>query len=568
MNQAEYMWIDGMKVKLEGEKNILQVIRKAGINLPTFCYHSTLSTYGACRMCVVEDDRGSVMAACSTMPKDGLSIKTNTKKLQKHRRLILELILANHCRDCTTCEENKDCALRALASRFGINHVRFQDIREQQTVDRTSPAIVRDPNKCILCGDCVRVCAETQKMGVIDFAYRGSDIRVTPAFNRTLSETDCVSCGQCAAVCPTAALTIKNQTQEVWDVLLDPDKRVVCQMAPAVRVALGEEFNLPAGQLVTGRAFAALNRMGFDFVYDTSLAADMTVVEEAAEFLERLKQGGPFPMFTSCCPAWVKFVEERHPELMHNISSCKSPMQMLGAVSRRYYEKPEFQDKDTIMVAVMPCTAKKAEAARQEFGHDDKQDIDISITTQELAQMIREAGIDLPGISPESPDMPFGLASGSGLLFGVTGGVAEAVIRRCAGEKTSETLQAISYSGVRGFDGIKEAVIHMEGKEIRIAVCHGLRNAENLIRRMEKGEVYYDFVEVMSCPGGCINGAGQPVVRDGKVTEERAASIYNADGMSQLKYSDENPLVQAIYKDMCSDEAHRLLHVHYQHTAS
>lgn len=559
----EYMWIDGLKVKLEGEKNVLTVIRKTGINLPTFCYHSSLSTYGACRMCVVEDEKGSVMAACSTIPREGMSIKTNTKKLLKHRRMILELILANHCRDCTVCEKNKHCELRALASRLGVTDIRFENNRRVHPIDDSSPSILRDPSKCILCGDCVRVCSEVQGMGILDFAHRGADIQVTPAFDKDLNETDCVSCGQCVAVCPTGALVIKSETQKVWDALLDPNKRVICQMAPAVRVALGEEFDLPAGELVTGRTFAALNRLGFDYVYDTSLSADLTVVEESNEFLERLKNGGPFPMFTSCCPGWVRFVEAKHPELLDNISTCKSPMQMLAAISRKHFEQPEWSEKETVMVAVMPCTAKKAEAARPEFSHDGKRDVDISITTQELAFMIQEAGIDLANLPPESPDMPFGLASGSGLLFGVTGGVAEAVIRRCVNQKTTESLQMISYSGVRGIDSIKEASLELGGREIKIAVVHGLSNADKLIREMKAGKVYYDFIEVMACPGGCICGGGQPIARRASTKIKRAESIYNADGSAQLKYSEQNPLVQAIYDSEDENSIHHLLHVHY-----
>ena len=567
-HNEKFMWIDGMKVKLEGEPNILQVIRKTGIELPTFCYHSDLSLYGACRMCVVEDDRGSVMAACSTLPKHGMSIKTNTKKLLKHRRMILELILANHCRDCTTCDKNDKCDLRALASRLGVYNVRFENSRPVQPVDTSSPAIVRDPSKCILCGDCVRVCDEVQGMGVIDFAHRGSDIQVTPAFGKSLAETDCVSCGQCVAVCPTAALHIKGQTQEVWDALHDPNKRVVCQMAPAVRVALGEEFGMEAGGLTTGKIFAALNRLGFDYVYDTCLSADLTVVEESNELLERLQNGGPFPLFSSCCPGWIKFVEERHPELLDNISTCKSPMQMLSAVSRKYFQRPEWNDgKETVMVAIMPCTAKKAEAARKEFYHDGKYDTDVVLTTSELSYMLKEAGIDMANLLPESPDMPFGLASGSGLLFGVTGGVTEAVIRHCVGLKTSETLQDITYCGVRGMEGLKEAIVDMGDKQLRIAMVSGLANTEKLIKEMQAGNIYYDFVEVMTCPGGCINGGGQPLVQKRKnVPQTRSSAIYAADGMAQLKYSDENPQVKSIYNDiMGMGEAHKLLHVHYPH---
>lgn len=565
MKNNDYMTIDGMKVKIEGEKNLLTLIRKTGINLPTFCYHSDLSIYGACRMCVVEDDKGEIMASCSTVPREGMVIHTHTKRILKHRRMILELMLANHKRDCTICEKNDDCQLRILASRFGVYDIRFDDSRETYEIDDSSISIVRDPNKCILCGDCVRVCSETQKMGVLEFVNRGSEIQVMPAFNRKLADTNCVSCGQCVAACPTAALIIKDHTQQVWDALHDPLKRVVIQMAPAVRVALGEEFNLPPGQLVTGRTIAAMRRLGFDEVYDTSLAADITVIEEAQEFVDRLNSQGKFPMFTSCCPAWVKYVEEKQPDLLDHISSCKSPMQMLASVSKKHFAQKEFREKETVMVAVMPCTAKKHEAARKEFETDGTPDVDVVITTQELAYMIKEAGIDIANLDPESPDMPFGLASGSGILFGVTGGVAEAVIRRFAEEKTSEALKEITYVGVRGEKGIKEATIQVGEKEIKIAVVQGLRNAHNLVKLVNSGKRYYDFIEVMACPGGCVCGAGQPVMKDRSTRTERTTGIYDADRMAQLKWSDENPMVKDIYEKLLDDESSRhQLHVHYQ----
>ncbi|HOV41812.1 MAG TPA: [Fe-Fe] hydrogenase large subunit C-terminal domain-containing protein, partial [Oscillospiraceae bacterium] len=354
------MYIDDQRVEFDGEKNVLAVIRKAGIDMPTFCYYSELSTYGACRMCVVENEWGGIDASCSMQPKDGMRIKTNTLKLRKHRKMILELLLAAHCRDCTTCDKNGKCKLQELAKQFGITRVRFNDTREEMEPDNSSPAIVRNPNKCILCGDCVRVCSEIQGMGVLDFAFRGSRLQVMPAFNRKMSETNCISCGQCAAVCPTGAITIKKDIDKVWEAIYDKKKRVIVQIAPAVRVALGEEFGLPAGENVLGKLVAALKMVGFDHVYDTTLGADLTVMEESKEFLKRLENGGPFPMFTSCCPAWVRYIETQKPEMLENISSCKSPMQMFGATAKEHYRSMESVDeKETIVVAIMPCTAKK-----------------------------------------------------------------------------------------------------------------------------------------------------------------------------------------------------------------
>lgn len=353
-----YMYVDGMKVEIEGEKNILEVIRKAGIEMPTFCYYSELSTYGACRMCVVENERGGIDAACSTVPRDGMSIKTNTPTLQKHRKMILELLLSTHCRDCTTCSKNGSCRLQELALRFGVKQVRFKNNRPEKEKDTSSKSIVRDPNKCILCGDCVRVCQEKQGLGIIDFAFRGSKLQVMPAFDMKLADTDCVNCGQCAAVCPTGAIIVKDETEKMWNYLADPNKKVVVQIAPAVRVALGDEFGMEHGENVLGKTVKALKMMGVDCVFDTVLAADLTVMEESREFVERVKNGGPFPMFTSCCPAWIKFVETKHPELINkNISSCKSPMQMFGSVIKKWHEDSDDK-RELVSVAIMPCTAK------------------------------------------------------------------------------------------------------------------------------------------------------------------------------------------------------------------
>ncbi len=558
-----YMYIDDMKVEFENEKNILEVTRRIGIELPTLCYYSELSTYGACRMCMVENEKGGFEAACSTLPRDGMRIKTNTPALIKHRRMILELLLAAHCRDCTTCDKSGACRLQELALRYGVKRVRFADHREEKPLDTSSKSIVRDPNKCILCGDCVRVCREKQGMGILDFAYRGSKMRVMPAFDRKLAETDCVNCGQCAAVCPTGAITVKDETDEMWKYLNDPKKMVVVQVAPAVRVALGEQFGLPEGANVMGKIVKALKMMGVDKVFDTVVSADMTVVEEAGEFLERVATGGPFPMFTSCCPAWIKYAETKHPEFINkNISSCKSPLQMFGAVIDELYgNDPE---RELISVAVMPCTAKKYEVSRSEFTKaDGKRIVELSLTTQELANMIKNAGIDFANLEEEFLDAPFDMGgSGAGVIFGVTGGVAEAVIRECAKDKTNAYVKEMRDVGVRGKESMKEAVINVDGRDIHIAVVHGLKAAEDLIQKMERGEAYYDIVEVMACPEGCIGGAGQPFALNPR-RDKRAKALYRTDNDMSMKFSSKHPETIYAFDEIVKGRNHEMLHVHY-----
>ena len=554
------MYVDGVCVPFDGEKNVLAVIRKAGIDMPTFCYYSELSTFGACRMCVVENEQtGKIDASCSMEPRDGLRIRTNTERLLKHRRMILSLMLSSHCRDCTVCEKSGHCRLQELARRFGVYNIPFEDTRPYYEKDWSSPAVVRDPNKCILCGDCIRVCNELQGMGILDFAYRGSNVQVMPAFDRKLSQTHCISCGQCAAVCLTGAITIRNQITEAWKALHDPQLRVVIQIAPAVRVALGEAFGLRPGENVLDKLVASLKLMGADEVYDTTFAADMTVMEETAEFLRRLEAGGPFPMFTSCCPAWIRYLEHEDPKYLKHISTCKSPMEMFAAILRA---KPETDGRKLYHIAIMPCTAKKMEAARKEFTHDGQPDVDLVLTTQEVIQMIQEAGIrfnDLPG---EAPDMPFGLGTGAGVIFGTTGGVAEAVARRVMADESRNTLQAIAYSGLRGSGAIRAAELHVGDKTIRVGVVHGLANAKRLIAQMEAGEEHFDLVEVMTCTGGCVGGAGQPY---GLTPQKnaRAEGLYEADRSSLIKASQSNPILNTLYEKLPAEQAHHLLHVHY-----
>ena len=558
------MIIDGKKVNFNGQKNILSVIRDCNIDLPTFCYHSELSIYGACRMCSVETSDGKIIASCSELPKNGLEIYTNSPRIRKYRKMILELLLSNHDRDCTSCERTGKCQLQKLARRYGINQIRFNQLIVENEIDNSSPSIVRNPNKCIKCGDCVMVCEEIQGVGALGFSHRGTEVQIKPAFNKKLSETNCVNCGQCRIVCPTGAITIKNETQKVWDAIYDKNIRVIAQIAPAVRVALGEEFGLKPGEVTIGKIASILRKIGVDEVYDTALSADLTVMEESDEFLERFTKNENLPLFTSCCPAWVKFAENKYPELAKNISTCKSPQQMFGTVAREVFNKKDEEDgKKTFIISIMPCTAKKAEASRSEFSHDGVREVDVVLTTQELAIMIKEVGVNFHTIEEESLDMPFGIASGAGIIFGTTGGVTEAVLRRLLKDKFGKEDCQVIFNSVRGLESIKEATVEVDGKIINIAVVHGLKDADSLVRQIKNGERYFDLVEVMACKGGCIAGGGQPVPRI--ITKEtrslRALGLYNIDKINQIKSSEDNYIVKSIYKDIIKDNNH-ILHVH------
>ena len=559
MEKKKFMTIDGLPVEINGESNLLELIRKAGIKIPTFCYHSELSVYGACRMCMVENERGMLMAACSTAPREGMDIRTNTERLRRYRKNILELLLANHCRDCTTCENNGSCKLQELARRFNINGVRFPNTQPEPKLDTSSVSIVRDSAKCILCGDCVRVCNEVQHVGAIDFVFRGSRMKIATAFDRPIAESPCVGCGQCAAVCPTGAIVVKSDIEKVWKALEDKDVKVSVQIAPAVRVAVGQELKMGVGKSVMGKIVAALHRMGFDDVFDTVTGADLTVLEESEEFLGRVAEGGKFPLFTSCCPAWIQYCEKNFPELLPNVSSCKSPMEMFAAIIK---EQAKLSSRRHFHVAIMPCTAKKFEAARDEFKHDGNPDVDAVLTSQELIRMIKEAGIAFDELAPEAVDVPFSGVSGAGVIFGVTGGVTEAVLRRVSSDKSRAALANISYCGVRGMEGVKEATIPYGDIEVKIAVVSGLANADKLIRKIQAGEAFYHLVEVMACPGGCVNGGGQPFGHS-EVKFKRAEGLYEVDGESSIKRSEENAVATVLYQGLLKGKVHELLHVSY-----
>jgi NADH-quinone oxidoreductase subunit G len=553
-----FVIIDDIPVEINGEKNLLELINKINIQLPTFCYHSELSIYGACRLCMVENEWGGLDAACSTPPKPGMVIRTNTDRLRKYRKNILELLLSNHCRDCTICSNNGKCKLQELAMRFNIKGIRFPNTAQEPDVDSSSYSIEKDINKCILCGDCVRMCSEIQNVGAIDFTRRGAKMTVSTAFDIPLSESNCVACGQCSAVCPTGAIVVKDNSVDVWKAIDDPMCKVTVQVAPAVRVAVGQEFGLEPGANGMGKIVAALKLMGFNEVYDTSTGADLTVLEESNEFLKRVQKGENLPLLTSCCPAWIRFAETKYPEFLSNISTCRSPMQMFASIIK---QQAVSGGKKHVHIAVMPCTAKKYEAQRDEFKVDGKPNVDYVLTTQELIQMIKEAGIDFKKLEPEAVDMAYGWMSGAAMIFGVTGGVTEAVLRRVSANKSNVGLRTIEYTGIRGLEGVKEARIPFGDKQLRIAVVSGLRNTSNLLDKVKAGE-HYDLIEIMACPDGCINGGGQPF-STAEEREMRSKGLYAADKLSSIRRSEENPLMMSLYNGVLRGRVHELLHVDY-----
>ena len=560
--------IDGKIVAIQGERNLLELVRKANIDLPTFCYHSDLSVYGACRLCLVDVQGRGIQAACSTPPQPDMIVRTQTQELREIRRISIELLLANHDQSCPTCPKSASCQLQALARRLGVQKVRFHSVHKPKPVDRSTPSLVRDPNKCVLCGDCVRVCNEIQGVGAIDFAHRGSNVCVVPAFGKDLAGVECVHCGQCASVCPTGALTPASASDDVFAALDKPELTVVAQIAPAVRVALGELFGMAAGELATGHIVAALKQMGFKQVYDTAFAADLTVLEEATEFLKRKTSGQKLPQFTSCCPAWVKFAEQYYPQLLGHLSSCRSPQQMFGSLARQILPKLlGIQPENLVVVSIMPCTAKKFEAGRPEFAPQGRRDVDHVVTTQELGLMIEQAGITFSKLQPESLDMPMGFKTGAGVIFGASGGVTEAVLRYAAEKISGSQLGSVDFQAVRGQEGLRTAVVDAGGVSLKLALVHGLRNARRLADQVRDGKCDYDLIEVMACPGGCIGGAGQPVSRDGGVRQRRARGLYDCDKTLQLHKSQDNPMVHDCYAchlgEIGSEKAHHLLHTKY-----
>ena len=567
------MIINGKECEFTNEANILEVIRKNGFNVPTFCYRPDLKdTFGACRMCVVEVEGRGVQSSCTMPPQDGLVIHTNTAKVRRIRKTVLELLLANHDRECTTCNKSGSCELQKYSEEYGIKDVsKYVQKKELRPLDDSSPSIVRDLNKCILCGACVRACEQYQGLQVLGFANRGANTVVQPMAGRMLATSECVYCGQCVAVCPTGALTIKSQVDEVWKELENPNKKVVVQFAPSVRVAIGEMFGFEPGANSTKKLNAALKAVGFDLVFDTNFSADLTIMEEANEFIDRLSNGGKLPLFTSCCPAWVRYLETEHPEMLEHLSSCKSPQGMLGAIIKKYVPEyyKDITNENIVSVSVMPCTAKKAEAIRKQFRREDgSYEIDYVLTTQELGRLIKSAGVDFKSIEGVEADSPFGKYTGAGTIFGVSGGVAEAAARTAYQMVTGEELTDVVISPMRGTHRVKTVELDLKGTKVKVKIVNTLREAEKCLQEIQEGKADYQLLEVMACPGGCINGGGQPQSCDDlSVREKRAEGLYEDDATEEFRKSHENPEIKELYAKHLekpgSHIAHELLHTTY-----
>lgn len=561
--------IDGRQVTVDKDSTVLTAARQAGIHIPTLCYLENLQAIGACRMCVVEVEKmRGLQAACVLPVSEGMVVHTNTPMVRASRKAVLELILSNHPRECLTCVRSLNCELQKLAEELGVREIRYQGAFTEAGIDDTNPSVVRDQRKCILCRRCVTVCKEVQGVSALGLVNRGFETRVAPAGDRPLSEVACALCGQCINVCPVGALYEPDETGQVWRALADPDKHVIVETAPAIRVALGEELGMEPGSVVTGQMVTALRMLGFDAVFDTDFAADLTIMEEGHELLERMQHGGTLPIITSCSPGWIKFCEHFYPELLPNLSTCKSPHEMLGALAKSYYaQKIGKKPEDIFVVSVMPCTAKKFEIERPEMASSGQKDIDVVLTTRELGRMIREAGFDFPNLQAGEFDAPLGMSTGAALIFGATGGVMEAALRTVYEVVTGETLPKLDFCDVRGFEGIKEAEVDMKGTKVRVAVASGLGNARKVMDAIKAGQSKWDFIEIMACPGGCIAGGGQPIPATAEVKQKRMEAIYRADRDMPVRKSHENPAIQQLYKEFLGkplgEKSHHLLHTHY-----
>lgn len=561
--------VNGRPVEAQPGEMLLAALRRAGIKVPTLCHIDGLTPSGACRMCVVEvEGQRGLVPSCAYPVTAGMKVQTHSQRAVQARKTIIELLLANHPDDCLYCVRNRTCELQGLAEELGVRQRRYAGEKNTYYLDTSSPSIVRDPAKCILCGKCVRICEEIQGVAAIDFISRGSRAKVGTAFDEGLNVSGCINCGQCINVCPTGALSERSQIREVLEALRDPKKVVVVQHAPAVSVTLGEEFGMPAGADVIGAMTTALRRLGFDRVFDTSFTADLTIMEEGSEFVQRLTKGGKLPMMTSCSPGWIKFVETYYPDFIDNLSTCKSPQQMMGAVIKSYFAQREKIDPASIYsVSIMPCTAKKFEAGRPEMGRGGVADIDAVLTTRELSELIRMHGLDLKELPPDTADTPFGERTTAGKLFGATGGVMEAAIRSVHYLVTGKEMGDLNVEPVRGMEGVKEAQVQVDGLTVNVAVVSGLGNACKVLDQIRAGEKQYHFIEVMTCPGGCINGGGQPIGANRDRVRARLKGLYDIDSQEQVRVSHKNESVQRIYAEFLGaplgEKSHHLLHTHY-----
>ncbi|MDD2201594.1 MAG: NADH-dependent [FeFe] hydrogenase, group A6 [Firmicutes bacterium] len=564
--------IDGKSVCASLGMTILDAARTVGIRIPTLCWHEDLGKPSVCRVCVVEiEGQNTLQPACSYPVSQGMVVRTNTPKVRKARRMAVELLLAHHPDDCLSCQRNLKCELQQLAADFGIREIRFERVLRELPKDESSPSLVRDADKCINCRRCIEACEDVQGVAVLSTANRGFDSVVLPAFGDDLNSVVCVFCGQCTLACPTGAIAERDDTRRVWDALADPEIHVIVQTAPAIRTSLGEELGLPAGTVVTGKLVAALRRLGFDRVFDTDFTADLTIMEEGHELLERIEKGdAPLPLLTSCSPGWINFIERFYPDLLPHVSTCKSPQQMFGAVAKTYYaEHAEIDPGRLFVVSIMPCTAKKYECVRPEMRSSGFQDVDVVLTTRELGRMIREVGIDFESLSEEDYDDPLGISTGAAAIFGATGGVMEAALRTVYAVVTGTELpeDGMEFHDVRGLDGIKEAAVEIEGATIRAAVAHGLSNARKVMERISAGDAPWHFVEIMCCPGGCVGGGGQPIGTVMSSRADRGEALYEVDRDMPLRTSHTNPAVLKLYEEFLgrplSERSHELLHTHY-----
>ena len=566
--------IDNQKITVPKGTTILEAAKEAGIDIPTLCFLKEINEVGDCRMCIVEvEGRRGFATSCIQTVEEGMVVHTHTQNVLEARHVILDLIISNHAKDCLTCTRSGNCELQALATKFNVLNIEFEGERTEHKIDDLSPSIVRDFNKCILCRRCVAACKNVQKIGAIDCINRGFESCISTVGDHSLNDVNCTFCGQCIEACPTGALHEKETINDVWVKLKDPETTVIVQTAPAVRVALGEEFGMPIGTNVVGKMVTALKRLGFDKVFDTNTGADLTIMEEANEFIERFTKNDNLPMITSCSPGWVKYIEMNYPELLPHLSSCKSPHEMFGAILKTYYANREGLDPEKIyVVSVMPCIAKKFERQRPEMMEDNLYDVDNVITTRELARMIKQANIEFEKLEDSDFDSPMGEASGAGAIFGTTGGVMEAALRTAQDTLTGKDLPKIDFEQVRGGEGIKRATINIAGKDINVVAASGLANARTILEEIKSGKANYQFVEIMACPGGCIMGGGQPI-KSSKVRAEvdvrklRADALYSIDERSIVRKSHENPVMKKLYKDFLekpgSEIAERLLHTTY-----